>query len=54
MSSVVLELTKKQANKLSDVLWDTSDEGPEHEGWASDELSELRSIVDAAIKMSKK
>jgi hypothetical protein len=48
---IIIKLTKEQAEKLSEVLWDTQDEGPCGEGWASDELSELRGIVDAALEL---
>lgn len=47
---VKVSLTEKQAKKLSEVLWESQDEGPWGKGWASDELAELRNIVDNAIK----
>lgn len=42
---IIIKLTKDQAKKLLDVLYDTQDEGPLGEGWASNELEELRDIV---------
>ena len=48
-----IEFTKKQAEKLGDVLDDHWDEGPTHAGWGSDELCELRAIVWAAIHKHK-
>ena len=41
-------LTDEQARKLSEVLWEYTDEGPMFNGWASDELTELRNIIDDA------
>lgn len=42
-----LPLTAAQLRALSDVLWAAQDEGPPIEGWASQQLQELREIVDA-------
>ena len=44
----ILSLTKKQIDKLSEILWEYTDEGPMYSGWASDELIELRNIIDNA------
>ena len=46
---VRLILTECQARNLERILYDTTDEGPLHEGWASSELSELRDIVSSGI-----
>jgi len=43
----ILELTKAQYEKLEDVLYEHCDEGPTGEGWASEELTELRGLVTA-------
>ena len=50
---ITITLTPQQAEKLSRVLWDAHDEGPEYEGWASDELCVLRGIVDAAYESQR-
>lgn len=52
-NGIIIKLTKKQAEKLSDVLSYAQDEGPSPEGWASNELEELREIVDNAIKSAQ-
>ena len=44
----IVPLTKKQIDKLSEILWEYTDEGPMYDGWASDELSELRNVIDNA------
>lgn len=49
-SNVSVVLTVEQLAKLDDVLSDYTDEGPMHEGWASDELQELRDIVGKALR----
>ena len=49
MRTVDIRLTKEQAEKLAECLQDHQDEGPTGYGWASEELSLLRAIVDAAI-----
>jgi hypothetical protein len=41
-------LTEKQLEKLHDVLLYTQDEGPIGQGWASDELINLRGVVGLA------
>lgn len=48
-NEVLVRLTKAQAEALSHKLWHLQDEGPAGYGWASDELQELRDIVDASI-----
>lgn len=47
---VVIRLTAKQAEKLSDSLEDYQDCGPCGEGWASAELHELREIAYSATQ----
>ena len=49
---IIIVLSEKQAENLSNILWDTQDEGPVGEGWASDELEELRGIIDDTIEKS--
>lgn len=50
--AVVLELTVKQAKKLSDILtFCCEDEGPKGAGWKSEELEQLIAIVDKAISI---
>ncbi len=44
---IALHLTLQQLETLSDKLHELRDEGPDGMGWASPELSELRSLVDA-------
>ena len=51
---IEISLTRQQAEKLSDILNSTTDEGPHDEGWPSGALCELRSIVDCAIEMAQK
>ena len=46
---VLVRLTKPQAEALSHKLWHLQDEGQAGSGWASDELQELRDIVDKSI-----
>lgn len=48
-NEVLVRLTKAQAEALSLKLWHLQDEGPAGSGWASDELQELRDIVDKSI-----
>jgi hypothetical protein len=47
---ITITLTKDQAEKLSDLLWFIQDRGPTGQGWASDELSALRVLIDKAIE----
>lgn len=47
---VVIELTAFQAKLLSDILWSHTDCGPDGLGWASDQLSALRFLVDHPVK----
>lgn len=47
---VVVVLSAKQAEKLSDLLWSTWYEGPHREGLASAEVERIREIVDDAIQ----
>ncbi len=49
MEGVIIKLTINQAERLSEILQDTTDQDPTDEGWASNELLELRGVVDAAI-----
>jgi hypothetical protein len=42
--------TRKQLEKLSEILWDYQDEGPAGAGWASKELAGLRDAVDQALR----
>ena len=49
-SLVRLDLTPEQAKSLSEAIWDYCDCGPPEEGWASDEINALRSLIDAAIE----
>ena len=46
---VNLRLTVEQLNTLSEKLSELQDEGPMGEGWASDELEKLRSIVETEL-----
>ncbi len=46
---VEIKLTRRQVEKLYDVLVFAQDEGPSPEGWVSDELEELRDIVGVFI-----
>lgn len=48
-NEVLVRLTEAQAKALSRKLWSLDDRGPTGSGWASDELQELRDIVDASI-----
>ena len=48
-NEVLVRLTEAQAKALSRKLWSLDDKGPMGSGWASDELQELRDIVDASI-----
>lgn len=48
-NEVLVRLTEAQAKTLSGKLWSLQDEGPINSGWASDELQELRDIIDASI-----
>ncbi len=50
---ITLRLSRRQEEKLVDVIYNARDEGPSGEGWASTELSELRDLVDAAIELAK-
>jgi hypothetical protein len=43
-------LTKEQAEKLLEIIEGTQDEGPFGEGWSSDELDTLRSLVAKTIR----
>ena len=54
MKKVIIELTPEQSENLEYILWRTQDEGPDGEGWASDELQELRDIVEEANLASRK
>lgn len=45
MEKMTIKLTRKQLNKLNDVLLDYEDEGPIGSGWCSLELDELREII---------
>ena len=47
---IYLPLTYEQLKKLEEILSATEDLGPSGEGWCSDELIELQSIVAEAIK----
>jgi len=51
--SITIQLTLRQAEKLSEVIESVEDEGPINAGWASDELCELRSLVVEAIERAK-
>ena len=42
--------TRQQLEKLSKILRNHQDEGPAGYGWPSEELVELRSIVDTALR----
>jgi hypothetical protein len=42
--------TRKQLEKLSEILWNYQDEGPAGAGWASEELTGLRDAVDQALR----
>jgi hypothetical protein len=42
--------TRKQLEKLSEILWSHQDEGPVGYGWPSKEQLELRGIVDEALR----
>jgi hypothetical protein len=41
---ITIPLSAKQIQKISLILANTQDEGPEGEGWATEELKELREI----------
>ena len=45
-----VELTEDQAELLTDILSDHWDEGPEHAGWQSNELSALSGLISEAIE----
>lgn len=47
---VTVRLTRKQLEKLEEVLWEAQDEGPYGQGWASPELQGLRALFDAEGK----
>lgn len=47
---ITLVLTPEQLSKLDDLLYSTTDEGPEGEGWASSGLEELRVLVSRAVE----
>lgn len=46
---ITIKLALNRAEHLSEILHTTQDEGCGGDGWASPELSELRSLVDDAI-----
>jgi hypothetical protein len=45
MGKLTVELTRKQLTLLEDILLEYQDEGGCCEGWASNELLELRRII---------
>jgi len=49
-TQVILRLTLSQAKKLDKVLQGYWDDGPPDEGWASEELLEVRRIIEDATK----
>lgn len=51
---VSVRMTRKQLEKLVDVLNETQDEGPFGEGWASPELSELRGLFSSELEALNK
>lgn len=51
---VTLQLTDEQVEDLQEILSSARDEGPEGEGWASNELTELRALVNQAISIQKR
>jgi len=52
--NIVLQLTMAQLEKLNDVLYEHTDEGPVGHGWASDELNTLRELTTALIEAKSK
>ena len=50
---LILTLTEDQSNKLLEVLEETQDSGPIHEGWKSDELIELERHIESQIIANK-
>jgi hypothetical protein len=51
---VYVRITRKQLEKLVDVLEGTQDEGPYNAGWASKELAELRNLFGVELEALKK
>ena len=49
-NTFTITLTKKQINKLWNVLVEAQDEGPIPEGWQSEELEKLVEIIETAKK----
>lgn len=47
---VSVRMTRKQLEKLVDVLDETQDDGPCGAGWASSALSELRCLFGSALE----
>lgn len=47
---IVLELTDVLAEKLQEAVNNYQDDGPSANGWASNELRQVRSLVDDAIE----
>lgn len=47
---VAVIFTEQNLKFLSNILWETSDCGPDLMGLASDELIELRGIIDSYIE----
>ena len=47
---LILDLTEEETNKLTDVLTEHQDEGPQGAGWSSLELNSLSDKVAEAIK----
>lgn len=54
MKNIVLELTPEQAEKLSEVLWECEDSQDSTGKWSSEELEELRAIIDKAIEENQR
>jgi hypothetical protein len=50
---IVLELTKEEADKLSEAVDFHQDRGPTGEGWASSLLESVRAKVEEAIAEAK-
>ena len=50
MLLIRMKMTRKQAEKLSDVLSYAQDKGPVPHGWASDELEDVMEIVERALR----
>ena len=48
--SINLQLTVKQLELLDEILMSFNDCGPSDEGWASQELRDLRILVENNIK----